>query len=241
MDDERSPGGSEIKRYEAGDREFEPATGDPDLIDGLTEHLERHLGTEGMAFHELVSDLVHIDVLQAGPTDELPFHTLMTCGMSERPMTAPPELPDARYAELMLRLPPDWPMEQEAFEDESVYWPFRMLKMLARFPHEYDTWLGFGHTVPHGDPPEPFAPDTGLSGAIILAPVLGPEGFELAEVGGRHINVLAVIPLHADELDLKLDKGTDALLDLLDRAELSELLNPGRASVVRRRRGLFRR
>jgi hypothetical protein len=241
MSDERSPGGSNIKRYEAHDREFEPATGDPDLIDGLTEHLQRHLGSEGMVFHEVVSDLVHIDVLQARPTDEFPFHTLLTCGMSERPMTVPQELPEARHAEVMLRLSPEWPMEQEAFQDESVYWPLRLLKMLARFPHEYDTWLGLGHTVPHGDPPEPFAPNTGLAGAIILPPVLGPEGFELAEVAGRQINVLAVVPLHADELDFKLDKGTDDLLDLLDGAELSELLDPGRPSVVRRRRGLFRR
>lgn len=241
MAEERSPGGSEIKRYELREGDIEPAVGDPNLIEALTAHMDRHHGQECDVFHELVSDVVHIDLLHAAPTDDLPFHTLMTCGLSERPMPAPAELPDARYAELMLRLPPEWPMNSEAFEDESVYWPLRLLKFLARFPHEYDTWLWLGHTVPHGDPPEPFAPDTELCGAIVLPPVLGPDGFERAEAAGRDINVHAVIPLHADEMELKLRKGSDALVERLDQAGLSELLDPGRVSVASRRRGLFGR
>jgi Suppressor of fused protein (SUFU) len=232
MGDERSPGGSRVERHEPRDRALEPAAGDPDLIDALTAHMQRHLGDEGDAFHELVSDIVHVDLLRNGPTEELPFQTLMTCGMSERPMTTPPELPEWRYAELMLRLPPEWPTDQEALEDESNYWPLRLLKRLARFPHEYGTWLGFGHTVPNGDPPEPFAPDTELCGAILLPPVLGPDGFERVEAAGREINVLAVIPLHADEMDLKLDRGSDELIDRLDDADLSELLDPSRPSVA---------
>lgn len=241
MDEERTPGGSEIKRYDARERELVPAAGDPDLIEGLTVHVERHLGQEPRVFHELVSDIVHIDVLHAAPTDELPFSTLMTCGMSERPMPAPDELPEARHAELMLRLPPDWPLEEEAFEDESAYWPVRLLKMLARAPHEYDTWLWYGHTIPNSDPPEPYAANTELCGAILLTPVLGPDGFDRAEVAGREISVLAVIPIHADEMDLKLKKGADELAGLFDEAELSELLDPARPSVAPRRRRLFRR
>ncbi|MFQ8729788.1 MAG: suppressor of fused domain protein [Enterocloster bolteae] len=26
----------------------------------------------------------------------------------------------------------------------SEYWPIRLIKYLARFPHEYSTWLGWG-------------------------------------------------------------------------------------------------
>lgn len=240
MDDEVSPGGSEIKRYDVRKPDPAPAGGDPDLIDGLTAHVQGHLDPDCEVFHELISDVVHIDLLHASPTDALPFHTLLTCGLSERPMAAPPELPEARYAELMLRLPPDWSLEHEAFEDESSYWPLRLLKFLARFPHEYDTWIGYGHTIPHGDPPEPYAPDTDLCGTIVLPPLLGPTGFETADVAGREVNLLGVVPIHAGEMDLKLEKETDALVDLLDKARLSELLDPGRKSVVRRRRLLRR-
>jgi Suppressor of fused protein (SUFU) len=241
MDEERSPGGSEIKRYEARDRELEPAHGDPDLIEGLTDHVERHLGPEPHVFHELVSDIVHVDVLRAAPTDELPFNTLMTCGMSERPMAAPDDFPEGRYAEVMLRLPPDWPLDDEAFKDESAYWPVRLLKTLARVPHEYDTWLWYGHTIPNADPPEPYAPNTQLCGAFLLTPVLGPDGFDRADVAGRQINVLAVVPVHADEMEMKLEKGAEELAEQLDRAKVSEVVEPGRPSVARQRRRLFRR
>jgi len=241
MDDERSPGGSEIKRYEAHDRDLEPAVGDPDLIEGLTDHVERHLGAEPRVFHEVFSDIVHVDVLHAPPTDDFPFNTLMTCGMSERPMAAPEDFPEGRYAEVMLRLPPDWPLDEEAFKDESAYWPMRLLKTLARVPHEYDTWLWYGHTIPNGDPPEPYAPDTELCGAILLAPALGPDGFDSADVAGRQVNVLAVIPILADEMDLKLEKGAEELASLFDKVRLAEVVDPGRPTVVRRRRKLFGR
>lgn len=241
MDEERSPGGSQIKRYEARDQEFVPAAGDPDLIEGLTDHVERYLGREPTVFHELVSDVVHIDVLFAAPTDEFPFHTAMTCGMSERPMAAPDDFPEGRYAELMLRLPPDWPLEGDAFREESAYWPVRLLKTLARAPHEYDTWLWYGHTIPNGDPPEPYAPDTELCGAILLPPALSPDGFDSADVAGRQIDVIAVIPILADEMDLKLEKGAEELARLFDKVRLTEVVDPGRPTVVRRRRKLFGR
>jgi len=240
MDEDRTPGGSEIKRYQPRDREFELAHGDPDLIDGLTDHVKRHLGQEPWVFHEFISDIVHVDVLVAEPTDEFPFNTLMTCGMSEHPMAAPEELPEGRHAEVMLRLPPEWPLDDDAFEDESAYWPFRLLKTLARLPHEHDTWLWYGHTIPNGDPPEPYAPNTELCGAILLTPVFGPDGFDRADVAGRQISVLAALPIHADEMDLKLERGAEELAELFDKAQLSEVVDAGRPSVVRRRR-LFRR
>jgi hypothetical protein len=49
---------------------------------------------------------------------------------------------------------------------------------------------------------------------------------------GRPISFLSIIPLYTDELQFKLDKGTDALLGLFDKAGVNELLNPTRPSVV---------
>ena len=113
--------------------------------------------------------------------------------------------------------------------------------MLARLPHEYDTWLWYGHTIPNDDPPEPYAPNTEVCGAILLTPVLGPDGFDHADVAGRQISILAALPIHADEMDLKLERGAEELAELFDKVALSELVDPGRPSVVRRRRRLFGR
>ena len=106
---DRSEGGIPIVQYEARERAFEPDFGDPETIEAVSAHVERHLGRIGVVFHEIVSDLVHIDLLHVPPTRERPFHTLVTCGMSTRPMNVPEDAEELRYAELMLSLPPDWP------------------------------------------------------------------------------------------------------------------------------------
>ena len=51
----------------------------------------------------------------------------------------------------------------------------RWLKQLARMPHEYDTWLWTGHTVPNFDPPEPYDESTSLCGALVMPPMLVPD------------------------------------------------------------------
>jgi PAS domain-containing protein len=51
-----------------------------------------------------------------------------------------------RLAELLVCLPADWPVTEEAFEDERNYWPVRWLKQVARFVHEYKTLDPKGET-----------------------------------------------------------------------------------------------
>jgi hypothetical protein len=76
-------------------------------------------------------------------------------------------------------------MDEERFSDERVYWPIRLLKGLGRLPHEYSTFLWYGHTIPNGDPPEPYAEGTNLCCALITPPVLAPDDFELLEFDAR--------------------------------------------------------
>lgn len=78
--------------------------------------------------------------------------------------TLPKGIKAHRYTELCIFLPANWPLEsepyqtiEETFKDENNYWPLRWLKKLARFPHEYNTWIGRGHTIPNGEAAEPFA------------------------------------------------------------------------------------
>jgi hypothetical protein len=240
-DEEISAGGSRIYRHDAPAGEPEIALGDEQLIEAVSGHVERHIGPIEQVFHELVSPTVHLDVLCVDPSDERPWFTLVTCGMSAKPMRAPE--PGLTHAELALALPPDWPMEQEAWRDERHYWPIRLLKFLGRLPHEYDTWLGNGHTIPNDDPPAPYAPGTALCGAIVAAPQLPPESFGLLERPAGPVRFYGVVALHAAEMRFKLDRGADDLYDRLAAAGVSELVDPGRAAAVEapRRRGLFRR
>jgi hypothetical protein len=229
-----NPRGSGVVRHTARERAWEPAGGgEADTTEAIDRHIQRHFGPITFVWHELVSDLVHIDVHVVEPSPARPYFTLVTSGMSDRPMTVPADAGSSPYAELIMCLPADWPMTGEAFRDENAYWPIRLLKMVARLPHEYDTWIAAWHSVPNGDPAEPYAPDTPFVG-VLVAPMIkcGSDAHTITTDAGKQISLLALVPLHPAEVRLKLTDGTDALINALDRVTASEVFDPTRPSSV---------
>jgi len=226
--------GHPVKHYRAGPSSFAPP---PEAlgVDAIARHIERHLGPIESVFHELISDAVHLDVHWVRARPAWPVHTLVTSGMSDRPMNVPAGTRAPRHIELMVTLPERWLIGDAAFADENWYWPVRQLKTLARFPHKYDTWLGEGHTVTNDEPPQPLAPGTRLCGAILRAPQAVPEEFrELRIDDTKTIRFLAVVPLYEEEMALKLREGADALLRLFGEQRVTDVIEPARASVARR-------
>ena len=236
--EEYSEGGSRVYRHTEA-REGEPPG--PEIhpaYDAVTAHVETHVGPIDGVFHEHRSEHVHLDVLMVAASEARPFHTLVTCGMSAKPMAAPD---GDRFAELLICLPREWPLDDRSWQDERHYWPVRLLKDLARLPHAYATFLATGHTIPNGDPPEPYAPGTKLCCALIAPPLTVPDAFdELATAHGT-IRFFGVTIMHREEMQLKLDRGLEALLEPFQREEIGELVVPDRPSTVQRRKrfGLF--
>lgn len=231
---ESSPGGSSMLLHEQA-ADFAPARGVSDH-DPITAHIERHLGPIESVYHEIISDTVHIDVHVVAPTEDCPNIRLVTSGMSDLPMTLGEGVEVSPYLELMLTLPADWPLAQAQLEDERNYWPIRLLKTLARLPHKYATWLGIGHTVPNGYPAEPYAPGVGFDGAIVLLALSAPEEFdELVVSDDKTIDFLSVVPLYPEEMALKLEEGTDALIDLLSDNDIGDVIEPGRHNPAKNR------
>src|SRR6478736_6629065 len=133
MSQERARSGAPIHRHEAS-APIEVAHGDPELVAAIDAHITEHFGPVENVFHEIISPYVHIDLHIVMPTEERPAITVVTSGMSERPMRSPA---GDLYAELMLVLPSTWPTPDDPdFESPSGYWPYRLLKELARLPHE---------------------------------------------------------------------------------------------------------
>ncbi len=235
--EERSESGSPIRRYRERTRDFQPAMGDSENIEAISEHIQTHIGDIDFVYHEIISDLVHIDVHHVAPSDDKPYHTLVTTGMSDLPMTVPEGAEAFRFAELLLSLPPSWPISQEAFKDENNYWPVRLLKVLARFPHEYETWLGYGHSLPNGDPPKPFAANTQLCGCVLLLPSLVPEEFLRLKVAeDKLIHFFSIVPVYLEEMNFKLRHGIEALEERFEIEDISELLDLERKNVCKSRR-----
>lgn len=231
---EVSEGGSVIHRHQERKGGFKFASGDSENIERISNHIERHIGTPDSVFHELVSDLVHIDIHIVQPTEERPFYTLVTSGMSDQRMSPPGEVAHLGYAELCLSLPADWPVGNEAFNDDEFYWPVYWLKKLARFPHEYNTWIFDGHTIPNGDPPEKMHPSVGFSSWLVTFPILVPEPFlELKVNANKSIFFLAIVPLFESELNYKLKKGHEQLLKRLDKKRVTEVVDIDRKPVTK--------
>ncbi len=201
----------------------------------ISDHLETHLGPIDYVFHELVSEYVHIDVHRIPPQPHRPYYTLVTSGMSERPMTVPNGAESLRYAELMLCLPADWPLSMDDFQDERNYWPIRLLKVLARLPHEFRTWLGASHSVPNSEPPLAYASNTKFCGAVLTPPLTCPDDFRTLKIDDEQsILFYAVVPLFPEEMECKLNLGMKALLDRLDHGQVTELINLRRKNCCRK-------
>ena len=240
---EYSESGQPIYRYtDPKERAFQPALGDSDNIEAIAKHIEQHVGPPDQVFHELVSDLVHIDVHVVAPAAGREYFTLVTSGMSERPMSVPVGMEELRYAELAIRLPPTWKLSQDDFKDEANYWPVRWLKILARFAHEYETWLGDGHTIPNGDPPEGFAPDTKLCCMMLVQTALSPEAFHTLELSDRRVHFYSLVPLYREETDFKLKHGSEAVVERLNKlggAAKYEVVDVKRSNACATRWWLF--
>ena len=230
-------GGSRVYRHVARDLALGPPPVSGLHMAAIEAHIEAHIGPPDMVYHEIVSDLVHLDVHVVEPAEGRPFRTLVTSGMSDLPMSVPSGVGAPSRAELLLCLPPDWPLDTASLADLRRYWPVWLLKTMARLPHTYDTWLAPSHTVPNGDPPSPFAPDTLLCGTLISPPVLFGDGLHRLEIGGGiAVSFYAVVPLYREEMALKLDRGFDVLLDRMAAGHLTELLDIRRPNLCRPRR-----
>ncbi|WGW12478.1 suppressor of fused domain protein [Saxibacter everestensis] len=200
-------------------------------------HLTAFLGDDFTVLTEKLSTGIHLDIYVFRPTEKIPYVTLVTAGMSDRPMSLPPGSEGGAHLELLLGVPVGWPgidpLDGDLLDDPSNFWPIKLLKDLARIPSAYDSFLGWGHTVVD-DEGTLFAPGVRFAGAIVGPPVGYPPSIMRAITPHGEVDYLAVLPTTPEEMDFKVatPDGGDALIDRLLQARVTAALDPGRASVV---------
>lgn len=234
---EVTPGGSTIYRY--GEQEDSPLQ-IPEDSGRYLEEVEAHFdslfpGRESFVYHEIVSDLVHIDIHVMVPTEEQPFYVVYTTGMSDRPMSIPHEFSkeerkNLELSELYLFLPGDWVLGGPGKTAKDIspahFWPIQMLKFLARFPHMYQTWLAYGHTLPNGPEYAPLDSSVGFGGAVINCGD-GPLS-TLTARDGRLLHLYQVIFAYKEEIEYKLKYGMEGLNQVFQEQDMSPILDPKR-------------
>jgi hypothetical protein len=229
-----SPSGGKVLRHKEA-APFAAPKHEARHLEPIETHIRLHIGEIETVWHEKISDKVHLDVLVVPPSAQFNWYTLITSGMSDLPMQGAD--PEDRYAELVLCLPPTWKLSQQAFKDYRNYWPVEWLKRVARLPHEYQTWVGPGHTIPNGDPPEPFHDSTAMCCWMLAAPVWFPEEFrELRITPQRSINFLTMLPLYQSEVNYKLQHGAGELADRMGELQLTEVMRFDRPNVCPKNR-----
>lgn len=227
------------------EEEWQPVTESGKYLEEMDEYIGRIFPCETVkpyVFHEVISNIVHIDVNIIPPDCGRDYYVLWTSGMSDLPMTMPKgsyNKNDYNRAELFLFLPVDWQIGEGGAETEDKYfWPIGWLKYLARFPHEYHTWLGVGHTIPNGADYEPLGEGTEMGGFFLL-PVIGqgencPPVPDMTCKDGTKINFLWAIPMYREEIEYKLEAGFEPMMDLLSEKQLPRVLNPVRENYKKK-------
>ena len=164
-----------------------------------------------------------MDVFIYSPGSGRNYYTLVTSGMSDLPMTLPPEVgTEFARAELI------W------YVDEPAETYLRLLQFLAHFPHDNATWLHWDHTIPNRSPPTPFFEGTPLD-TLFLMPTLVAKDMQFQDrlvLSGDPVRFLWVVPITSAECGLKLEQGSDALYDLFEEAGHPHVFTGGREGYV---------
>lgn len=235
-----SEGGSTI--YEYAEKE-ETGWRSPEAYGVYAEEIEKHFESlfpnrEGFVFHEIMSDLVHIDVHILKPTEKDNYYVMFTTGMSDKPMTLPEGLQDDDHkhlerAELFMLLPPTWNPGEVGTTNSDIpyeeYWPIQIIKYLARFPHEYNTWFAWGHTIPNGAEYEPIIDGSDMGGFVLLE--LDENFSPTTAEDGTPIHFYMVMPAYKEEIEYKLQHGMSALDDLYAENDLPIVIDMHRKNV----------
>jgi Suppressor of fused protein (SUFU) len=227
--------GAPVYKYESKETKFEGVRDyDFEAKENFEQHIETYIGKINGVFHEIVSNLVHLDVYHVAPTPEKPFHTLVTHGMSDLAMDAPPGAEVWRFAELVCFLPKEYDISDDGFKDDRNYWPIGNMKFLARFPHEYNTWLAYGHTLQNGNPIQPFISGTQLCASLLIPPtIVDGKFFSLKVRDDKNIFIYNVMPIYKEEMDYKMEHGIDNLCERFDLFGVNDIYNLNRVNTCK--------
>ena len=206
---------------------------DYDIEIAMEEYYEEHLGEIGPTYDEfeiqeqVYGDIrmtdrldLYVDVIM--PDETRNYITLITIGMSGYPMA---ETDDGyKYAELMMKLPPDWDVSEASLSDMTKNWPFRMLIKTAHLAHRFERkYVDETTVIPSGNPNDAilyFDGDTELSSVMLCRSEDIPP-FEVDEE--TTVDFFTLIPITEGEAELVKKTGSEAVKNRLPKGEIVDM------------------
>lgn len=187
--------------------------------------IKENFGRYENIIHEIVSDIVHIDIAVIEPNPVKDYYTLVTIGAGAKKMR---NIDAYNRVEIMIHLPKSWDIHSN---EEKWYWPIRLLKSLSRLPFKNDTWIGVEHTIQYSDN---FFVDTNFSG-VILTPAFDPnkEYKTVSLKNDSKVHFLQVLPITLEEMQFKIENNcAELLIDSIPHDNYDFIVNVNRDMVV---------
>lgn len=184
---------------------------------------EGMFGERSHVYNEKPGKSPHVDVFTYPPQNGRDFFTLVTGGMSDRAMTLPEDMEGIpRRVELILY----------CSEPKDEY--LEGLRELARFVHDQDTWIGFGLTIPNGDPPRLIWGSKHLNTLLLMPTIVRPDNnlLKSLQIGGDAVQFVWLVPISKGEADLHAEEGFGALLDVFEKQRHPVVFDPNRGSYL---------
>jgi hypothetical protein len=221
----KAPDGTNIVRHDTVETQLGVTKGTEGFAQAREAIYERLFGKPLSVSHELLPLIPHIDVYTFKRIQgDREIYSLVTSGMSDLEMTLP------------RRADKDAPRRVELVfycaEPRDEY--ISVLRWIAHFPHDTKSWLGHGHTVPNGTPPEPLWGSKELDTLFFLPPIVKKDQALPSELilGGEPVHFLWLVPLTTAECNFKLAKGFDSMLNLFQQNRHPHVFDPDRKSYV---------
>lgn len=214
----------------AGEESIETAVANVETAAAVLEHIRTFVGPVDTVFHEIEADGIAIDIHHVPPSAERNCHTLVTSGMSDQHM---PAGTGVGHGELVMCLPADWPMDEDALEDDAWAWPIEMLRALGKLPYAHGVAFDFGLCTDNRTLPFDMAKDSGFAALLLAPPVTIPDAFWCLEAAnGKVIDFFGVVMLYPQELEHARFEGVVSLARALDKLSVNEMLQVGRQAAV---------
>ncbi|EQB89804.1 hypothetical protein J2Z44_001690 [Clostridium punense] len=200
--------------------------------DEIQNHVEMVFGKVTNTLSEIVPGsnvAINLNVIES--SNDTDFITVFTTGMSDIPMDDSIEAYEERFAELIIKLPSNWPIKKKDINDMNNYWPLGWIRKIAHIPHMYDGWIGEGIIIPNGEPPKPFSENTNLSCMMICKPN-GNILDRLIDSSGNIINFYVLIPVYKEERDMALKNGYKYLMQKMVDEGITDVIDIKRKNVA---------
>ena len=201
-------------------------------VEALETYIEQQYGKIETVFHEIKSPDIHLDIYVVKPTEEEDYYKLISMGVGAYSMQVPEKMRNLGMdrAELVMYLPADWKIQSI---QEVDYWPIRMMKTVGRVPVRNHTWIGEGHSFGSEDG-MPYAENTRLNSCFLLC-ARNRAGEICSQLlpSGKKVRFYQIIPAYREEMDYKVQNGSQALVQKMNENSIPLVIDPQRKNVCK--------